>query len=161
MDYKMKASILAILLMVSCVGLADTWTDPETGRTWSYRMIGDAAEITGGQYANWTGDLIIPEKVGDVLVTSIGMYAFYCCSNLVGGVRIPNGVTRIAQGAFGYCSKLSGALTLPEELTDIGAGAFFRCSSLIGRGSCKTPLPHHSRAKPRGLTKPAATSQHD
>ena len=36
---------LAITIMISCVGLADTWTDPETGRTWAYRMIGDTAEI--------------------------------------------------------------------------------------------------------------------
>lgn len=33
--------------------------------------------------------------------------------------------------------------------------------TIVNRGNCKTPLPHHSRAKPHVLKKPAETPLHD
>lgn len=63
MKLSSSSLILAVALATSYSSLADTWTDPETGRTWSYRMLGDTAEISPGEYSDWTGDLTIPAKI--------------------------------------------------------------------------------------------------
>ena len=47
------------------------------------------------------GDLVIPNGL-----TSIGQYAFYCCSNLT-SVAIPNSVTNIGNAAFYGCNGLT------------------------------------------------------
>ena len=66
---------------------------------------------------------IIPEGV-----TSIGMYAFYNCSNLT-SITIPEGVTSIEDYAFYGCSRLT-SITIPEGVTSIGNSAFYNCTSL-------------------------------
>ena len=67
--------------------------------------------------------VIIPEGV-----TSIGDSAFYCCSSLT-SVTIPEGVTSVGDGAFEYCRNLT-SVTIPEGVTSIGDRAFYWCSSL-------------------------------
>ena len=132
MNLNSSKVILTVVLMSALVGIADTWTDPENGRTWSYRKVGDTAKITQGQYSDWTGDLIIPDKLGDIPVTSIGDWSFYNCSNLWGSLSIPNSVTNIGDRAFCYCKNLTGVLTIPSSVTNIGQWAFSGCSKLEG-----------------------------
>ncbi|MDE6238740.1 MAG: leucine-rich repeat domain-containing protein, partial [Muribaculaceae bacterium] len=66
---------------------------------------------------------IIPEGV-----TSIGVYAFNNCANLI-SITIPEGVTSIGVHAFNNCTNLT-AITIPEGVTSIEYGAFADCSSL-------------------------------
>ena len=61
-------------------------------------------------------------------VTSIGDYAFYCCTDLT-SVEIPNSVTSIGRGAFAGCSGLT-SLNIGNSVTSIGEYAFHYCSSL-------------------------------
>ena len=61
-------------------------------------------------------------------VTSIGDYAFNCCSSLT-SITIPNSVTSIGSSAFRACSALT-SITIPNSVTSIGGSAFFGCSSL-------------------------------
>jgi BspA type Leucine rich repeat region (6 copies) len=69
-------------------------------------------------------------------VTSIGAYAFTCCSSLT-SVTLPNSVTNIEDYAFCQCRNLT-SVTIPGSVTSIGAYAFSGCSSLanvtIGNG---------------------------
>ena len=60
------------------------------------------------------------------LITSIGDYAFYYCSNLT-SIDLP-AATSIGVSAFGYCSNLT-SIDLPAA-TSIGGSAFSSCSSL-------------------------------
>ena len=83
-------------------------------------------------------------------VTTISEYAFISCSNLVGGLVIPNNVKSINYGAFqacqGFnsldlgsgvtyigdyalssCSGFNGSLTIPNSVTHIGDYAFIDC----------------------------------
>lgn len=68
-------------------------------------------------------DLVIPNSV-----TTIGGFAFYCCSGLT-SVTIPNSVTSIGDYAFSGCTSLT-SLTLPSSVTSIGDNAFSWCSNM-------------------------------
>jgi len=42
----MRKKLIAIVAVAAAFGAwAATWTDPDTGYTWTYRINGDAAEI--------------------------------------------------------------------------------------------------------------------
>ena len=95
-------------VMVSGVAWADTWTDPDTGYTWTYRINGDELESEAEIYAispNPTGAVTIPSALGGKPVTSIGYGAFSDCDSLT-SVTIPVGVTSIEYYAFLGCSGL-------------------------------------------------------
>ena len=92
---------------------------------------GDVAEyLVEGEL----GQNSIPDKTNAVkaeigtAVTSIGIEAFYYCSNLT-SVTIPNSVTNIWYEAFAYCSKLT-FVTIPDSVTNIMPATFAGCSSL-------------------------------
>lgn len=59
--------------------------------------------------------LILPDRL-----RSIGIRAFYGCSNLTGSLTIPEGVVDIQCGAFTDCRSLTGTLSLPSTLRYIG-----------------------------------------
>ena len=61
-------------------------------------------------------------------VTSIGDYAFYCCTGLT-SVTIPEGVTSIGSSAFLGCTGLT-SVTIPSSVTSIGYSAFSNCGGL-------------------------------
>ena len=61
-------------------------------------------------------------------VTSIGDYAFGCCSDLV-SVRISEGVTSIGNGAFMESGITS--VNIPDSVTRIGDFVFERCPNLV------------------------------
>ena len=139
----MKKSILALaMLLASPSLLADTWTDPDTGITWTYTVRGGEALLGGGTSVSpavpisTTGPLVIPSTVDSFVVTKIGNYAFYHCSGLT-SVTIPDSVTNIGERAFSSCSGLE-SMTIPDSVTSIGGYAFNGCSGLafvtIGTG---------------------------
>ena len=61
-------------------------------------------------------------------VTSIGIRAFYGCSDLT-NIAIPNSVTSIGDSAFEGCSGLT-AVTIPNSVTNIGGLVFYQCFRL-------------------------------
>ena len=61
-------------------------------------------------------------------VTSVGDYAFYCCTSLE-TVVLPDGVTRIGDHSF-YCCESLMNITIPAEVTTICDNAFASCYSL-------------------------------
>ena len=62
-------------------------------------------------------------------MTSIGAHAFDNCKGLT-SITIPDSVISIGEWAFYYCSGLVGELKIPDSVTSIGRLAFSWCSGL-------------------------------
>ena len=111
---------------------ADTWTDPDAGYTWSYRINGDTAEIDNNYSPAISPSpesaVVVPSTLGGKPVASIGPYAFYGCTGLA-GVTIPSSVADIGDSAFCGCSGLA-SVTIPSGVASIGDRAFDGCSGL-------------------------------
>ena len=111
---------LAVAALVAGGAWADTWTDPDTGITWTYTLSNGKASLGGGSDTSpavptsTAGVLSIPPALDGYLVASIGSYAFYNCTNLV-NVTIPNGVTEIRGQAFYKCANLENVM-IPKEV---------------------------------------------
>ena len=74
------------------------------------------------------GDLVIPNEIEGLPVTSIGEEAFILCMHLT-SITIPEGVTSIGDWAFWECRSLA-SITIPDSVTSIGWYAFAGRSSL-------------------------------
>ena len=125
-------TLFTVSVLSSGGALADTWTDPDTGYKWNYRLRGDVAEIYKSNSEaispKPTGTVAIPSSLGGKPVTSLGASAFNGCSELM-GVVIPNSVTNIGSSAFKDCSGLM-SVVVPDGVTRIGGSAFAGCSGL-------------------------------
>ena len=86
-------------------------------------------KITGlTDYGKTLTEIVIPDQIDGVSITSIGSDAFYNCSSLT-SITIPNSVTSIGDYAFHYCTNLT-RITIGNSVTSIGDYAFKYCSSL-------------------------------
>ena len=132
----MRAAMSLLMMLCSLGAWADDSGSCGTNVTYSY------VESTHTLTINGTGDMEdyddsdAPwdsnfEEITTVVigsgVTSIGNYAFFCCSGLT-SVTIPASVTSIGECAFGG-SGLT-CVTIPASVTSIGESAFFFCGQL-------------------------------
>ena len=110
-----RTCLLAAALLLPVVGQAQFTFTTNNG----------AITITG--YTGRNRDVVIPDKINFLPVTSIGDLAFR--SARIINILIPNGITSIGYGAFYNCTKLT-SITIPNSVTNIGAGAFTFCDGL-------------------------------
>ncbi|MGD0813890.1 MAG: leucine-rich repeat domain-containing protein [Verrucomicrobiota bacterium] len=85
----------------------------------------NAGAITIINYTGPGGAVSFPTNLNGLPVTSIGLNAFYECSNVT-RVTIPGSITSIGNSAFEFCSSLTN-VTIPESVTRIGDFAFAEC----------------------------------
>jgi hypothetical protein len=71
--------------------------------------------ITG--YTGPGGDVLIPDTIDGLPVTSIGWRTFSCCTGLT-SVTIGNSVTSIGGGGFWGCTSLT-SIVIPDSVTSI------------------------------------------
>ena len=131
---KRLIAVLALAFATAIPLMADTWTDPDTGYTWMYRINGETVEVVNPSYyaaisPSPNGNVAVPNTLGGMPVTCIGDSAFYNCSDLT-SVTIPNSITNIGPYAFESCSSLM-SVTIPNSVTNIGDSAFQDCSGLM------------------------------
>ena len=75
-------------------------------------------------------NLVIPDKIGNKVITGISRIAFYGCTGLTSiDLSGCTSLTEIGGGAFYGCTGLT-EVKLPASLTTIGNGAFFGCTKL-------------------------------
>lgn len=93
---------------------------------YEYRVLNDGTiEIV--RYNGSDTNLIIPSKIEDKEVTSIGKKAFAYCK--IASVSIPNSVTNIEEYAFSYSDIES--ITIPNSVTSINDDTFESCEKLL------------------------------
>jgi len=74
------------------------------------------------------GEVVIPDEIEGLPVTSIGGSAFSACGGLT-SITILDSVTSIGDGAFAGCLNLN-SVTILDSVTSIGEGAFMVCPRL-------------------------------
>ncbi len=119
-------------------GLAGVKYGTETvdGYTWSYFVKNGEATVAAEKNGNYScavspspkGAITIPETLGGVKVTGIGMNLFRNCKDVT-SVTIPEGVTSIGSRAFDFCVGLK-SVTIPSSVKTIGEWAFSACFRL-------------------------------
>lgn len=72
-------------------------------------------------------EVIIPEKINNITITSIGTDAFYQCLKL-SYITLPNTLTNLSKNAFHYCGIKE--IIIPEGVTNIPLHAFSYCTNL-------------------------------
>ena len=77
---------------------------------------------------NLFGIVIVPEKIDELPVVSIGDHAFYQCKNIQ-KVILPNTIKYIENYAFAECRQLID-VHMSSALTKIGDYAFYNCHQL-------------------------------
>ena len=87
-----------------------------------------AATGTIEEYIGSAAEVVIPEEINGVKVTTIGYHAFSYRTSLT-SVTIPDSVTTIGWMAFEGCTSLT-SVTIPDSVTTIVGVAFAYCSSL-------------------------------
>ena len=109
------ASVAAMSLM------AETWTDPDTGITWSYYYTFSNRPVLEIANYDFYGNvsvavtplprraLAIPSKINGDYVESIGAYAFEGCEDLT-SVTIPDRVFYVDPSAFSGCGLLKSVV---------------------------------------------------
>lgn len=95
-----------------------------------YDLDDEKKEATVTVNQNYSGDIVIPEKIlaseVEYTVTSIGTYAF--AHREITSVVIPKTVKTIDETAFYYCLTLTN-VNIPESVETIGNSAF-RCTGI-------------------------------
>ena len=128
----MKRLLIASLVCLTTALFADTWTDPETGITWTYTVTNGVATIynngTAAIATSTRGQVRIPSVLDGYPVTSIGEHAFDECLSVT-SFQIPEGLNSIGSYAFRKCTSLVEA-SIPEGVEGIGKCTFYACSNL-------------------------------
>ena len=144
----MKKIYLILFFLILAIGIqAQSGTYTANGVTWTYRLKGSEAIITGETQGSktFTGPLNIPDHVihnsVSFPVTEIERDAFRAGEKSgvwmpayinATSLTLPATLKKVGSNAFDDCTGLSGSLIIPNSVTTIERYAFYNCSGLTG-----------------------------
>ena len=114
------ACLLAVMLLCS-FGTIGAVAEEQTEGLFTYEVVDGTVTIIGCDW-DYDGELVIPETLGGLPVTTIGSTAFSGCDDLT-NVVLPNSITTLEPYAFGNCEWLT-EFEIPNSVTTIGYAAF-------------------------------------
>lgn len=134
----------------------------------TYENDGDGLVITGFEGKAF-GDLLIPDEIDGIKVTSIGKdafhdnifttegftgklvignnvktiedYAFYG-NDFTGELVIPASVESVGEASFAFCYGFTGDMVIPSTLKNIGYYAFANCTNIDGQLILPNTMTH-------------------
>lgn len=124
---KLIGSVFFSMVAVLCLALLPVRVQAAKDGYFTYIVSRETATITECSVSA-SGDITIPDTLGNYPVTSIAHYAFEDCINLT-GITLPNSITSIGDSAFAYCVSLT-TISIPDSVTNIGDAAFANCTNL-------------------------------
>ena len=128
---------LVLLVVIAILATSNTYAQAsfETIGGLRYLIDSDAktATITANNDENYSGNIVVPEKVKasdgvEYPVTAFGDNAFKECRGLK-SITIPSSVTSLGESCFYKCSGLT-SITIPSSVTSLGNSCFWDCYGL-------------------------------
>ena len=109
-------------------------TDDEIRKVFTYTIDRKRTNVTitglTPTASTFVGDIVIPERIEGVLVTSIAKNAIMNAA--LTGVAIPESVTTIGANAFSNCRALNpNSVRLPASIKKVDKGAFIGCAATV------------------------------
>lgn len=123
MKKKFSSVLLALCMVLTILPLGSISAFAVTSGDFTYKVLSETdktCEITG--YSGAETSIVIPNRIGEYTVQSIGEVAFAMNTALT-SVIISDGIQKIGASAFQECSALTN-ITLPDSITDIQFQAF-------------------------------------
>lgn len=124
---KSLALILSLLMLITLSVFSVAEDDVLRHGVLSY-VVEDGEIVITDCEEEADGDIIIPDEIDSMPVTSIGAMAFYHC-RIIDSVTMPDTVTAIGDRAFMGCYELK-TIDVSENVVSIGNSAFDECAAL-------------------------------
>lgn len=124
---KLLSVLLAFVMVLGVVPFGMFTASAATEGVLMYSLSNGEATIIGCD-TEATGEVVIPEKLGECPVTAISLYSFAECESIT-GVTIPDSVKTIGHYAFSDCTALAD-IKIGSGVESIGSNAFANCTSL-------------------------------
>lgn len=133
--FSMSICLLVMCLILCCCSDEQNLTmdskntnfaTSEAYKGFEYSVVNESITII--KYSKDETNVMVPEKIEDKIVKSIGAEAFYNNKNTV-SISLPDTIHKIENNAFYRCYSLK-EFYIPKSIESIGETPFFRCSSL-------------------------------
>jgi len=119
---KIKRHLIQVCLLLAALLFLPVVVEAQ----FTFTTNNESITITG--YTGAGGDVIIPDTINGLPVTTVGPFSFYYCLSLV-SVTIPDSVTTIGDYAFARCNSL-GNVIFGKSVNSLGNYTFWGCANL-------------------------------
>lgn len=125
--FKFLSVLLAAVMLLGMLPAGILTANAATEGVLMYSVSDGKATVIGCE-TKASGEIVIPETLGEGTVTAISLYAFAECESIK-SIVIPDSVETIGHYAFSDCTALS-SVKIGKGVKSIGNNVFSNCTSL-------------------------------